>query len=137
MLFRSTLVSGGKLQQMRYMSPILEYEMLKVYEEPIKEDGEKNVKDHMYCIVVDPSEGKGLDSSAFSVIDISQTPYKQVATYKSSSISPILFPTVIYNTAKQYNDAYVLCEINNTPQIADILHQDLRSEEHTSELQSH
>ena len=124
----NTLISGGKLQQMRYASPIMEYELLKVYEEPIKEDGEKNVKDHLYCIVVDPSEGKGLDSSAFSVIDISQTPYKQVATYKSSSISPILFPTVIYNTAKQYNDAYVLCEINNTQQIADILHQDLEYE---------
>ena len=124
----NTLISGGKLQQMRYQTPIMEYELLKVYEEPIKEDGEKNVKDHLYCIVVDPSEGKGLDSSAFSVIDISQTPYKQVATYKSSSISPILFPTVIYNTAKQYNDAYVLCEINNTQQIADILHQDLEYE---------
>ena len=124
----NTLIAGGKLQQMTYLNPIANHDLLRIYEYPIKEDGEKVLKDHMYCLVVDPSEGKGLDYSAFSVIDISQTPYKQVATYKSSSISSILFPTVIYNTAKQYNDAYVLCEINNTPQIADILHQDLEYE---------
>jgi hypothetical protein len=77
---------------------------------------------------VDVSEGKNLDSSAFSVIDISQTPYKQVATYKSSSITPMLFPTVIYNTARYYNDAYVLVEINNNPQVADSLHVDFEYE---------
>ena len=124
----NTLISGGKLQQMRYTNPIVTHDLLKIYEHPIKEDGEKNLKDHMYCLVVDPSEGKGLDASAFSVIDMSETPYRQVATYKSSSISPILFPTVIYNTAKLYNDAYVLVEINNTQQIADTLHQDLEYE---------
>ena len=78
--------------------------------------------------MVDVSEGKNLDSSAFSVIDISELPYKQVATYKSSSITPLLFPTVIYNAARYYNDAYVLIEINNTPQIADTLHADLEYE---------
>jgi Terminase large subunit, T4likevirus-type, N-terminal/Terminase RNaseH-like domain len=124
----NTLISGGKLQQLTYKTPIAEHDKMKIYESPVKEDGEKNVKDHLYAIVVDPSEGKGLDSSAFSVVDISQTPYKQVATYKSSSISPILFPTVIYNAAKLYNDAYILVEINNTQQIADILHSDLEYE---------
>ena len=124
----NTLVSGGKLQQLSYKTPIAEHDKMKIYEAPVKEDGEKNVKDHLYAIVVDPSEGKGLDSSAFSVIDISETPYKQVATYKSSSISPILFPTVIYNAAKLYNDAYILVEINNTQQVADILHNDLEYE---------
>jgi hypothetical protein len=51
-----------------------------------------------------------------------------VARYKSSSISPILFPTVIYNAARLYNDAYILVEINNNPQVADIIHQDLEYE---------
>jgi hypothetical protein len=77
---------------------------------------------------VDVSEGKNLDSSAFQVIDISQTPYRQVATYASSSITPILFPTVIYNAARYYNDAYVLVEINNNPQVADSLHADFEYE---------
>jgi len=123
----NTLISGYKLQQLRYTNPIAEHDKMKIYEQPIKE-GPEHKLDHLYCICVDVSEGKNLDSSAFSVIDISSTPYKQVATYCSSSISPILFPTVIYNAAKLYNDAYVLVEINNNPQVADILHQDLEYE---------
>ena len=124
----NTLISGGKLQQMVYQNPIAEHDMMKIYEHPIKEDGEKILKDHMYMITVDVSEGKGMDSSAFVVTDVSQTPYKQVACYKSSSVSTILFPTVIFNAAKYYNDAYILCEINNTPQIAETLHADLEYE---------
>ena len=123
----NTLISGYKLQQLVYVDPIADHDMLKIYEHPIKE-ANGHPKDNLYAIVVDVSEGKNLDSSAFSVIDISQTPYKQVATYKSSSISPILFPTVIYNAAKYYNDAYVLVEINNNPQVADSLHADFEYE---------
>ena len=124
----NTLISGYKLAQLRYMDAVAEHDLMKIYEHPIKTDGIKYVKDRLYCIVVDVSEGKNLDSSAFSVIDISDLPYKQVATYKSSSITPLLFPTVIYNAARYYNDAYVLVEINNTPQIADTLHADLEYE---------
>ena len=40
----------------------------------------------------------------------------------------MLFPTVIYNAAKLYNEAYILVEINNNPQVADIIHQDLEYE---------
>ena len=123
----NTLVSSTKLQQLTYQQPIVEHDMMKIYKNPVKANDEGG-KDHMYAIWVDVSEGKGLDSSAFSVIDISTMPYEQVATYKSSSISTLLFPTVIYNAARLFNDAYVLVEINNTPQIADILHQDLEYE---------
>jgi len=123
----NTLISGLKLQQMAYQNPVAEHDMMKIYKHPIKGDGEK-VKEHIYGIWVDVSEGKGLDSSTFSVVDMSTMPYEQVATYKSSSISTLLFPTVIHNAARYYNDAYILCEINNTPQIADILHQDLEYE---------
>ena len=123
----NTLISGYKLQQLVYSDPLVTHDMMKIYEHPVKE-GNGNAKDHLYCITVDVSEGRNLDSSAFSVIDISQTPYKQVATYNSSSISPILFPTVIYNAARMYNDAYVLVEINNNPQIADSLHADFEYE---------
>jgi hypothetical protein len=124
----NTLVSGYKLQQLVYTDPIANHDLLKIYEHPVKEGVNESKSDHLYCITVDVSEGKNLDSSAFSVIDISQTPYKQVATYKSSSITPILFPTVIYNTARHYNDAYVLVEINNNPQVADSLHTDFEYE---------
>jgi len=124
----NTLVSGIKLQSLVYKEPIANHDLLKIYEYPIKEDGEKNLKDHLYAITVDVSEGKNLDSSAFSVFDISETPYRQVAVYKSSSISPILFPTVIFNAARYYNDAYVLVEINNNPEVAMTLHADLEYE---------
>jgi len=123
----NTLISGIKLQTMTYSDPIAEHDGVKIYEQPIKGDAEKG-KDHLYCISVDVSEGKNLDFSAFSVFDISSTPYKQVATYKSSTISPILFPSVIHNAARLYNDAYVLVEINNNPQVADALHRDLEYE---------
>jgi hypothetical protein len=123
----NTLVSGYKLQQIAYREPMSSHDMLKIYEMPVKtEVGDKS--DHLYCICVDVSEGKNLDSSAFQVIDISTTPYRQVATYASSSITPILFPTVIYNAARMYNDAYVLVEINNNPQVADSLHSDFEYE---------
>jgi len=124
----NTLVSGKKLQTMAYYDPIAEHDMIKIYEHPIKEDGETNLKDHLYCISVDVSEGKNMDSSAFSVIDISSTPYKQVATFKNPLVSPLLLPTYIYNAARYYNDAYILVEINNNPQVADIIHQDLEYE---------
>jgi hypothetical protein len=123
----NTLVSGYKLQTIAYSDPIAQHDLMKIYEHPVREiDGAKS--DHLYCICVDVSEGKNLDSSAFQVIDISQTPYKQVATYASSSITPILFPTVIYNAARYYNDAYILVEINNNPQVADSLHSDFEYE---------
>jgi len=124
----NTLISGYKLQSLVYTDPITQHDLLKIYEHPVKEGVNEAKSDHLYCITVDVSEGKNLDCSAFSVIDISQTPYKQVATYKSSSITPILFPTVIYNTARYYNDAYILVEINNNPQVADSLHTDFEYE---------
>ena len=124
----NTLISGYKLQQLRYIDPVAEHDKMKIYEHPIKENGENIVADHLYCMSVDVSEGKNLDSSTFSIFDISTTPYKQVATYSSSSISPILFPTVIVNAARMYNDAYILVEINNNPQVADFIHADLEYE---------
>ena len=119
----NTLISAQKLQQLVYQEAIAEHDKVKIYKPPVKDD-----KPHIYGMFVDVSEGKGLDSSTFSIIDMTTMPYEQVATYKSSSISTLLFPTVIYNAARMYNDAYVLVEINNTPQIADILHQDLEYE---------
>jgi len=123
----NTLISGYKLQQLRYTEPIANHDMMKIYEHPVKEN-EDSKSDHLYAMTVDVSEGKNLDSSAFSIFDISTTPYKQVATYNSSSISPILFPTVIVNAARYYNNAYVLIEINNNPQVADFIHEDLEYE---------
>jgi hypothetical protein len=123
----NTLISGSKLGQLVYKEPIVKHELLDIYEYPVKGDEEKT-QEHIYAITVDPAEGRNLDASSFTVFDVSTVPYVQVAKYNSSSISPVLFPTVIYNTARMFNNAYVLVEINNTPQIADTLHQDLEYE---------
>ena len=124
----NTLISGSKLAQLVYLDPAVKHELLDIYEMPVKGDADETKLEHIYAITVDPSEGNNMDGSSFSVFDISSVPYKQVAKYNSSSISPVLFPTVIYNTARLYNNAYVMVEINNTPQIADTLHQDLEYE---------
>lgn len=124
----NTLISGHKLQMMHYHNPVSIHDHLNIYEYPVKSNGDDIKKDHLYCITVDPSEGRNLDSCAFSVVDISTTPYKQVATYKDPLVHVMLFPTMIYNAARLYNDAYVLVEINNNPQIADVLHHELEYE---------
>ena len=124
----NTLISGQKLQMMHYKDPILRQMDIDIFEHPIKDNEEGTVKEHLYAIAVDVAEGKNLDYSTFSVIDISSTPYIQVARYRNNSISPILFPTVIFNAARYYNNAYILVEINNNPQIAETLHTDLEYE---------
>jgi hypothetical protein len=124
----NTLISGQKLQMMHYKDPILRQMDIDIFEHPIKDNDDGTVKEHLYAIAVDVAEGKNLDYSTFSVIDISATPYIQVARYRNNTISPILFPTVIYNAARYYNNAYILVEINNNPQIAETLHTDLEYE---------
>ena len=43
----NTLISGYKLAQLRYMDAIAEHDMMKIYEQPIKTDGIKYVKDRL------------------------------------------------------------------------------------------
>lgn len=114
----NTLISTEKLLSMPFKRPVFQYQGFDVYQEPIQ--------NHTYVIVCDVSRGVGLDYSAFSVLDISKQPYKQVAKYRSNEISPMLYPNIIYNAARKYNDAFVLVEINDIgQQVADIIHHDL------------
>jgi hypothetical protein len=71
-----------------------------------------------YFISVDPARGLGLDYSAFHIIDITDMPFKQVGRYRSNSIDPLFLPNIIVNTAKKYNNAYVLMELNKGLDIA-------------------
>jgi len=128
----NTLISGSKLQSLAYRDPIEKMKIgndnvVDIYELPIKGD-EEVTKDHIYVMTVDIAEGKDLDSSTISVFDVSSTPYKQVAKYKNSHISPVLFPTIIQTVGKFYNNAFILVEINNNPQIADILVSEMEYE---------
>ncbi len=60
------------------------------------------------------------------VVDITQFPHKVVAKYRDNQIKPMIFPSIVHEVAKSYNDAYVLCEVNDVgDQVASILHYDL------------
>jgi len=114
-----TLIHPEKLKCMVYRTPeYLNNEGLRVYARP--------QPDHKYVLVVDTSRGQGQDYHAFSVVDVSQIPYRVVATFRNNQLAPMLYPNAIYPIARQYNNAYVLVEINDIgQQVADILHDDL------------
>ena len=117
----NTLISTEKLLAMPYKQPVYTHEGLNVYQEP--------VLNHTYVIVCDVARGVGLDYSAFSIFDVSQQPYRQVAKYRKNDISPMLYPNVIYTTAQKYNEAFILVEVNDIgQQVADILYHDLEYE---------
>lgn len=129
-----TLISGKKLQQLVIDDPKSRRNEVAIYEEPIKELIDEDLKtvltiEHKYVLVVDTAEGKKLDYSAFTVIDITQTPYKVVATYRDNTISPILYPTIIADTARYYNMAFVLIETQSVGmQVGESLLMDLEYE---------
>jgi hypothetical protein len=117
----NTLIHPNKIRQLVMLNPIEKDESFSMYERP---DPSKT-----YVISVDVAEGQEKDYSTFSVIDVTQIPYKQVAKYKNNKITPFLYPTVIFTAAKKYNDAFILVEINSIGlQVADILHNELAYE---------
>jgi hypothetical protein len=132
-----TLVNSDTIARLSPSYPTHSKDGLDIYEDPIYEmdTGQVNEKGepimtlpHSYVIIADTAKGVGGDYSAFSVIDITQVPYKMVAKYRKNDISPLLYPNVIYKVAREYNEAYILIEINIGEQIASILHQELEYE---------
>lgn len=112
-----TLISGWKLKEMVHLSPLTERDGLSQYVEPENE--------HVYVMVCDVSRGKGLDYSAFQVLDVTNMPYKQVCTFRNNSLTPIDYADVIYRIAKNYNNALVLVEINDIgEQVSHSIHYD-------------
>lgn len=119
----STLISGNKITQ-----------LMSLMENPLKKDGEVDIyqkpqEGHTYVLSADVAEGQELDYSTFSIIDVTTLPYVQVAKYRNNTISPLLYPTEIYRWGKEYNDAFVLVEINSIGlQVADLLYNDFNYE---------
>ena len=113
-----TLISPNKLRTMAYDDPIKSSAGLYVYEDPIPE--------HNYTMTVDVARGIDGDYSAFTLFDTSTIPYKLVAKYRNNEVKPMLFPDIIVQTAKAYNHAYIMCEVNDIgAQVADIIQFDL------------
>ena len=114
----NTLINPAKLKNLVYENPINRNAGLDIHENPIK--------NHQYLITVDVARGLGNDYSAFIVVDITNFPYNIVAKYKNNEIKPMLFPSIIYDVAKGYNDAFLLVEVNDIgDQVASIIHYDL------------
>ena len=117
----NTLISPAKLRNLVYDEPIQKNAGLDIYEDP--------QESHNYLITVDVARGLGNDYSAFIVFDITEFPYKVVAKYRNNEIKPMLFPSVIDEVARAYNNSFVLVEVNDIgDQVASILHFDLENE---------
>lgn len=107
----NTLVKGDTLLKLRakpYKRSLEQGDLL-IYKDPIK--------DHQYITLVDVARGRGQDFSTFNVIDVTVQPFQQVAVYRNNSISPILFPNIIYKYSILYNNAYTVVEANDQGQV--------------------
>ena len=117
----NTLIEPAKLRNMPYKPPIRKQQELDVYVEP--------QKGHAYCTLVDTASGVGQDYSTFTIIDVTEIPYRVVAKYRNNEISPIIFPNIIEQISTQYNKSWCLVETNgNGMQVGDILYYDLEYE---------
>lgn len=117
----NTLIAADTIARLSPIPFVHEKDGLDVLEYP--------VPGHVYFTTVDTSRGIGGDYSAFSIVDTTEYPYKVVAKYRNNKISPLLYPTVVHKVSKDYNNAYVLVEINDIgQQVADIIHNDLEYE---------
>jgi len=116
-----TLIAPSKLRALVYEEPKTRSAGLDVYEDPITK--------HDYVLTVDVARGVEKDYSAFVVVDITEFPHRVVAKYRNNDIKPMLFPNVIYDIAKSYNEAFILCEVNDVgDQVAAIINYDLEYE---------
>ena len=114
----NTLINPAKLKNLVYENPIKRNAGLDIYEDP--------QENHEYLLTIDVARGIGNDYSAFIVFDITQFPYKIVAKYRNNEIKPMLFPNIINDVGKGYNNAWVLIEVNDIgDQVASIMHYDL------------
>jgi hypothetical protein len=127
-----TLIRADVIEQMSFNNPILQEEGLDIYEYPMKGErdsqGKLLKKPHSYVIVADTAKGVGGDYSAFVILDVTDLPYRIVGKYRNNTIAPMLYPSIIHKLAKQYNEAYILTEINSSEQVAHILYSEYEYE---------
>ena len=101
----NTLIDASTLLAQKAVDPMYFKENINIYSQP--EFGNE------YVMCVDVSKGRNQDYSTFNIIDVSQQPFQQVCTFRDNTLSPMLFPDIIYKYAKTYNDAYVIVESND------------------------
>ena len=118
----NTLITPSKVRCLAYKEPLMESsDGVKIYE--------KAQPDRIYTMCVDISRGQGIDYHAFTVVDVTEIPYKVVATFKNNELAPMVLPNLLYRVLREYNEAYCLIEINDIGgQVADILNFELEYE---------
>ena len=117
----NTLIHPSKIKTMAFQNPIESNAGLDMYERPNPAN--------TYVVIADVSRGTNNDYSAFIVFDVSTVPYRIVAKYRDNEIKPMLFPNIIHDVAKAYNQAYVMVEVNDIgEQVASALQFDLEYE---------
>jgi hypothetical protein len=117
----NTLIHPSKIKTMAFQNPIESNAGLDMYERPKPQN--------TYVMIADVSRGTNNDYSAFIVFDVSTVPYRIVAKYRDNEIKPMLFPNIIHDVAKAYNQAYVMVEVNDIgEQVASALQFDLEYE---------
>ena len=115
----NTLIESKKLKELTYNEPIFTND--EGFDVLVKPE-----EDHTYVMCVDVSRGQGLDYHAFTIVDITQMPYRLVAKFRNNTMSPLVYPNAIYAAARQYNNCHILVELNDIGgQIADILHTEM------------
>lgn len=115
---QNSLISSSVLERLYKSDPIeIINEKMKIFEHAIP--GQK------YVVVSDSARGLGRDYSASVVFKIEKKKYTVVATFRDNRISPMVYPMIINNLSKLYNDAPILIELNDIgEQVAGILYYD-------------
>ena len=102
----NTLITANCLLSLRAIEPLHRRDDgVRIYKETLPK--------HQYIMLVDVAQGRGRDYSTFNILDITGDVFEQVAVYQVNTISPLLFPDVIYKYAKVYNNCYVVIESND------------------------
>ena len=102
----NTLIDSNVLSNLTYDSPIDERNDVRYFAYPAQQ--------HNYIMTVDVSRGRGLDYTAFSVIDITSSPYHIVCTFKNNTISPnVELPVLLNKIGRMYNMALIVVENND------------------------
>ena len=117
-----TLISPTKIKNTVYIDPIQSKGGLKMFKSPSK--------DRLYVCTVDVARGTNKDYSAFIIFDVTKIGdkinYEVVATYKNNEVKPFVFPNIVAQTCKAYNEAHVLVEVNDLGQsISEAMHYEL------------
>ena len=117
-----TLISSAKLATMVFDDPIKSsMEGLDIFEEP--------KKDRIYIMCIDTCRAQGADYHAFTVVDVTEMPYRVVAKFRNNEMPVLVYPTLIQKIGNYYNEAHVLVEINDVgSEVADILYQEMEYE---------